>query len=188
MPTALSAFPLLGAPQVPGDQPPGGGNSLEGRPPEVVGKIQRPRHTQPDPRRSQHGRPKCDPTTESAKNCFYYHLCGKWWMFSHIPIPKGDLLFVCGIFCCIHYKNLWTAKKTSPISLKLYKEKEKIVSFRFNLNSTVNTFSGCLCVQRVKETSRKNRSKQLFPAKIFFSDNQKAEITKKKKEIYGFWS
>ena len=40
-----------------------------GRPPEAVGKIQLPSHTRPDPRRSQHGRPKCDPTTESAKSC-----------------------------------------------------------------------------------------------------------------------
>ena len=50
-------------------QPPEGGNSLGGRPPEAVGKIQLPRRTRPDPRRSQHGRPKCDPTTESAKCC-----------------------------------------------------------------------------------------------------------------------
>ena len=69
MPTAPSAFPLLGAPQAPGDQPPEGGNSLGGRPPEAVGKIQLSRHTQPDPRCSQHGRPKWDPTTESAKCC-----------------------------------------------------------------------------------------------------------------------
>ena len=69
MPTAPSAFPLLGAPQALGDQPnpPEGGNSLGGRPPEAVEKIQQLRRTQPDPRRSQYGRPKCNPTTESAK-------------------------------------------------------------------------------------------------------------------------
>ena len=37
------------------------------RPKEI---IQLPRHTRPDPPRSQHGRPKCDPTNEWAKYCF----------------------------------------------------------------------------------------------------------------------
>ena len=55
-------------------QPPEGGNSLGGRPPEAVGKIQLPRRTRPDPCHSQHGRPKCDPTTESAKSCSYKKL------------------------------------------------------------------------------------------------------------------
>ena len=66
MSTAPSAFPLLGAPQAPGDETPEEGNSLGGRPPEAGGKIQLPRHTRPDPRRSLHGRPKCDPTTECS--------------------------------------------------------------------------------------------------------------------------
>ena len=51
--------------------PPDGGNNLGGRPPAAVGKIQLPRHTRPDPRRSQHGGPKCDRTIESAKSCSY---------------------------------------------------------------------------------------------------------------------
>ena len=40
MPTVPSAFPLLGAPQAPGDKPnlPEGSKSLGGRPPEAVGK------------------------------------------------------------------------------------------------------------------------------------------------------
>ena len=53
MPTAPSAFPLLGAPQAPGDKPnlPEGSKSLGGRPPEAVGNTpQAPRHTRPDPR------------------------------------------------------------------------------------------------------------------------------------------
>ena len=52
MPTAPSAFPLLGAPQAPGDKPnlPEGSKSLGGRPPEAVGNTpQAPRHTRPDP-------------------------------------------------------------------------------------------------------------------------------------------
>ena len=53
MPTAPSAFPLLGAPPAPGDKPnlPEGSKSLGGRPPEAVGNTpQAPRHTRPDPR------------------------------------------------------------------------------------------------------------------------------------------
>ena len=52
MPTAPSAFPLLGAPQAPGDKPnlPEGSKSLGGRPPEAVGNPQAPRHTLPEPR------------------------------------------------------------------------------------------------------------------------------------------
>ena len=40
MPMAPSAFPLLGAPQAPGDEPnlPEGSDSLGGRPPEAEGK------------------------------------------------------------------------------------------------------------------------------------------------------
>ena len=52
MPTAPSAFPLLGAPQAPGDKPnlPEGSKSLGGRPPEAAGNTpQAPRHTRPDP-------------------------------------------------------------------------------------------------------------------------------------------
>ena len=69
MPTAPSALPLLGAPQAPGDEPnlPEGSKSLgEGplRPKEI---IQLPRHTRPDPRRCQHGQPKCDPTIGEAQ-------------------------------------------------------------------------------------------------------------------------
>ena len=50
MPTAPSAFPLLGAPQAPGDKPnlPEGSKSLGGRPPEAVGNPQAPRHTPPE--------------------------------------------------------------------------------------------------------------------------------------------
>ena len=52
MPTVPSAFPLLGAPQAPGDEPnlPKGSESLGGRPPEAVGNPQAPRHTLPEPR------------------------------------------------------------------------------------------------------------------------------------------
>ena len=52
MPTAPSAFPLLGAPQAPGDKPnlPEGSKSLGGRLPEAVGNPQAPRHTLPEPR------------------------------------------------------------------------------------------------------------------------------------------
>ena len=41
MPTAPSAFPLLGAPQAPGDEPnpPEGGKSLGGRPPGAEGNY-----------------------------------------------------------------------------------------------------------------------------------------------------
>ena len=51
MPTAPSAFPLLGAPQAPGDEPnpTKGSKSLGGRPPEAKGIPQAPRHTRPDP-------------------------------------------------------------------------------------------------------------------------------------------
>ena len=50
MPTAPSAFPLLGVPQAPGDIPnlPEGSKSLGGRPPEAVGNPQEPRHTLPE--------------------------------------------------------------------------------------------------------------------------------------------
>ena len=51
IPSAPSAFPLLGAPQAPGNEPnpPEGGKSLGGRPPEAEGNLQAPRHTWPDP-------------------------------------------------------------------------------------------------------------------------------------------
>ena len=51
MPTAPSAFPLLGAPQAPSDEPnlPEGSKSLGGWPPEAEGIPQAPRHTRPDP-------------------------------------------------------------------------------------------------------------------------------------------
>ena len=41
MPSAPSAFPLLGAPQAPGNEPnpPDGGKSLRGRPPEAEGNY-----------------------------------------------------------------------------------------------------------------------------------------------------
>ena len=50
MPTAPSTFPLLGAPQAPGDKPnlPEGSKSRMGRPPEAEGNLQVPRHTRPD--------------------------------------------------------------------------------------------------------------------------------------------
>ena len=70
IPSAPSAFPLLGAPQVLGNKPnaPEGGKSLgRGRPPEAEGNLQLPRHTRPDPCRSKHGRSKCDPTTGEAQ-------------------------------------------------------------------------------------------------------------------------
>ena len=52
MPTAPSAFPLLGAPQAPGNKPnlPEGSKSLGRRPPEAVGNPQAPGHTLPEPR------------------------------------------------------------------------------------------------------------------------------------------
>ena len=51
IPTALSAFPLLEATQVPGDETnlPEGGKNLGGRPPEAEGNLQVPQHTRPDP-------------------------------------------------------------------------------------------------------------------------------------------
>ena len=49
MPTAPSAFPLLGEPQAPGDEPNPceGGKILGGRPPEVEGNLQVPTYTRP---------------------------------------------------------------------------------------------------------------------------------------------
>ena len=60
IPTAPSAFPLLGVPQALGDEPSHseGGKNLGGRPPEPEGNLQVPRYTWPDPFRSKHGRPK----------------------------------------------------------------------------------------------------------------------------------
>ena len=52
-------------------QTPEGSKSLGGgRPPEAERNLQIPRHTRPDPCRSKHGRPKCDPTTGEAQ-CYY---------------------------------------------------------------------------------------------------------------------
>ena len=48
-----------------------GGNSLGGGPMRPKEIIQLPRHTRPDLPCSQHGRPDCDPTTESAKCCSF---------------------------------------------------------------------------------------------------------------------
>ena len=64
MPTAPSAFPLLGAPQAPGDKPnlPEGSKSLGGRPP--WGRRKYSPGTETHSARSvprQHGRPKCYP-------------------------------------------------------------------------------------------------------------------------------
>ena len=50
IPTALSVFALLGAPQAPGDEAPlEGCKSLGVRPSEAEGNLQVPRHTRPDP-------------------------------------------------------------------------------------------------------------------------------------------
>ena len=84
IPTTPSAFPLLGAPQASGNNPPTeGGKSLRGRPPEAGVNLQLSRHTRPDPCRIQHGKPKCDPTTGEAQ-C-YYSCCGICWP----PHPTG---------------------------------------------------------------------------------------------------
>ena len=61
MPTAPSAFPLLGAPHAPGDEPhpPEGGKSLGGRPPGGRRKLSSCQDTLGQIRASsQHGRPK----------------------------------------------------------------------------------------------------------------------------------
>ena len=55
--------------------PPQGGKSLEGLRPEAVGNLQLPRHTRPDPYCSQHGRPKCYPTTGVAQCYYSCHSC-----------------------------------------------------------------------------------------------------------------
>ena len=80
MPTALSASPLLGAPQAQGDEPNRheGCKSLVGRSPEAEGNLQLPRHTRPDPRRSQHGRPKCYPITGEAQCYYSRRSCCDW--------------------------------------------------------------------------------------------------------------
>ena len=63
MPTAPSAFPLLGAPQAPGDEPnlPEGSKSLGGRPPEAEGNYPaaetHPARSAPLPARSAEVRP-----------------------------------------------------------------------------------------------------------------------------------
>ena len=51
MPTATSAYPLLGAPKLPGNEPnpSEGSKSLRGRPSEAEGNLHVPRHTRPDP-------------------------------------------------------------------------------------------------------------------------------------------
>ena len=65
IPTAPSAFPLLGAPYAPGNNPsPKRGKNPGGRPPEAGGNLQLPRHTRLDPYR-----PKCEPTT--GEKCSY---------------------------------------------------------------------------------------------------------------------
>ena len=63
MPTAPSAFPLLGAPQAPGDKPnlPEGSKSLGGRPPEAVGKSPGTETHSARTASRQLGRPKCYP-------------------------------------------------------------------------------------------------------------------------------
>ena len=79
IPTVPSAFPLLGAPQAPGDEPlPEGGKSLGGRPPEAEGNLQLPRHTRPDLHRSQPGRPKCYPTTGEVQCYYSRRSCCDW--------------------------------------------------------------------------------------------------------------
>ena len=78
IPSAPSAFTLLGEPRAPGNKPNSlleRCKSLGGRLPEAGGNLQLPRHTRPDPCRSKHGRPKCDPTIGEAQ-C-YYSRCSK---------------------------------------------------------------------------------------------------------------
>ena len=67
--TAPAAFSLLGAPLAPGDEPnpTERGKNLGVRPPVAEGNLQVPRHTQPDPCRSKHDRPKCDLKTEEVQ-------------------------------------------------------------------------------------------------------------------------
>ena len=81
LPTASSVFPLLGAPQAPGDEPNlSEGSESQGKAPWGRRKIfQSPSHTRPDPCLRQHGRPK-------------------WWIGARKPIwlpraylTKGDL-------------------------------------------------------------------------------------------------
>ena len=67
--SAPSAFPLLGAPQAPGNKTEES-KSVVGRSAETGGNLQLPRHTRPDPCRSKHGWPKCNPTTGETQ-CYY---------------------------------------------------------------------------------------------------------------------
>ena len=78
MPTVPSAFPLLGAPQAPGDEPnlPEGSEILGGRPPEAEGT---PPGAETHSARSaprQHGRPKCYPAPGDVQSKI--NLSPKW--------------------------------------------------------------------------------------------------------------
>ena len=78
MPTAPSAFPLLGAPQAPGDKPnlPEGSKSLGGRPPEAVGKSPGTETHSARTASRQLGRPKCYPAPGDVQS--EINLSPKW--------------------------------------------------------------------------------------------------------------
>ena len=78
MPTAPSAFPLLGAPQAPGDKPnlPEGSKSLGGRPPEAVGKSPGTETHSAQTASRQLGRPKCYPAPGDVQS--EINLSPKW--------------------------------------------------------------------------------------------------------------
>ena len=78
MPTAPSAFPLLGAPQAPGDKPnlPEGSKSLGGRPPEAVGKSPGTETHSARTASRQLGRPKCYPAPRDVQS--EINLSPKW--------------------------------------------------------------------------------------------------------------
>ena len=78
MPTAPSAFLLLGAPQEPGDKPnlPEGSKSLGGRPPEAVGKSPGTETHSARTASRQLGRPKCNPAPGNVQS--EINLSAKW--------------------------------------------------------------------------------------------------------------
>ena len=81
MPTAPSAFPLLGAPQAPGDKPnlPEVSKSLGERPPEAVGNTpQEPRHTRPDPRPDNTAGQSATRHLERSRPRAICHQTGRW--------------------------------------------------------------------------------------------------------------
>ena len=84
------------------------------RPKEI---IQLPRHTRPDPRRCQHGQPKCDPTIGEAQ-CYYscsflYQLCS-WLIY---PLGKSIILLIVSLFNGVStFVYIYIAKTTDSRS------------------------------------------------------------------------